>query len=188
MANEVTRRREDALHSALDRLDVPMIICDENQVLRPLNVRGTALFEAEHLTGDLLQARPSHPLSRLIDDIVGADESNDSVRRMVTFPSGKQYVVESSGRSRKGLQRWLVLVFQPFRAATVDAESALQRWPFTDREREVAARIVRGMSNQAIAAEMGVSPETIKTHVRSIFEKSATHSRNEFLAAVLRTR
>src|SRR5439155_24713174 len=85
-----------------DRLRMPIIICDECQILRPLNGRGTELFEAEKLTGDLLSARPSHPF-------------------------------------------------------------------------------VRGLSNVAIGRQIGISPETVKTHVRSIFAKSGTHSRAEFL-------
>lgn len=181
-------QREDALHSALDRLKVPIIICDEQQLLRPLNGRGTALFEAENLTGDLLTARPSHPLSRLIAEIHRANSADEGARRMITFPSGKRYIVESSGRSEKGLERWLVLLLQPLRAISVDEQTALTRWPLTQREREVAKLVVRGLSNQAIGREIGVSPETVKTHVRNIFEKSSTHSRAEFLAAVFRSR
>ena len=98
MSDQPAQRREQALHSALDRLRVAIIICDECQVLRPLNGRGTALFEAEKLTGDLLSARPSHPF-------------------------------------------------------------------------------VRGLSNVAIGRQIGISPETVKTHVRSIFAKSGTQSR-----------
>ena len=74
-----------------DRLRVPIIICDECQILRPLNGRGTALFEAEKLTGDLLSARPSHPLSRLIAEIHRARSGDEVSRRMITFPSGKRY-------------------------------------------------------------------------------------------------
>jgi len=182
-----TARREEALHSALDRLNVPIMICDEEQILQPLNGRATALFEAENLRGDLLTARPSHPLSRLIDEILRTD-AGEVRRRMVTFPSGKRYAVESSGRSRKGLQRWLVLLLEPLRESSLDEQSALERWPLTQRELDVAKRIVRGLTNEAIARDVGISPETVKTHVRSIFEKSGTHSRAEFLAAVLRTR
>ena len=123
-----TARREEALHSALDRLNVPIMICDEEQILQPLNGRATALFEAENLRGDLLTARPSHPLSRLIDEILRTD-AGEVRRRMVTFPSGKRYAVESSGRSRKGLQRWLVLLLEPLRESSLDEQSALERWP-----------------------------------------------------------
>jgi|SRR5581483_7541822 len=182
-----TARRDEALHSALDRLNVPLMICDEHQILQPLNGRAAALFESESLRGDLLSARPSHPLARLIDEIL-ATESGQVTRRMITFPSGKKYMVESSGRSQKGVQRWLILLLEPFRDASVDEQSALDRWPLTDRERDVARLVIRGLSNAAIAREIGISAETVKTHVRGIFAKSGTHSRTEFLAAVLQTR
>ena len=186
MANP-TGRREEALHSALDRLNMPMMICDESQILQPLNERATALFEAENLRGDLLSARPSHPLSRMIAEILQT-KSREVTRRLVTFPSGTKYTVEASGRSQKGPRRWLVLLLDPIREASLDEQSALERWPFTERENEVARLVVRGMTNEAIARDIGVSPETVKTHVRNIFEKSGTHSRTEFLAAVLRSK
>lgn len=186
MANP-TARREEALRSALDRLNVPMVICDESHILQPLNERATSLFEAENLRGDLLTARPSHPLSRLIAEVL-LTKSGEVTRRLVTFPSGKRYTVESSGRSQKGPKRWLVLLLEPVREASLDEQSALERWPLTEREREVAKLVVRGLSNDAIARDIGVSLETVKTHVHNIFEKSGTHSRAEFLAAVLRTK
>ena len=182
-----TTRREEALRSALDRLKVPMMICDESQVLQPLNGRATALFETENLRGDLIAARPSHPLSRLITEVLSTS-TGEVTRRLVTFPSGRRYTVEASGRSRKGLRRWLVLLLEPIREAALDEQSALERWPLTQRERDVAGRIVRGLSNDAIARDIGISPETVKTHVHNIFEKSGTHSRAEFLAAVLRSK
>jgi hypothetical protein len=110
MANP-TGRREEALRSALDRLNMPMMICDESRILQPLNERATVLFEAENL---------------------------------------QRYTVESSGRSQKGPKRWLVLLLDPVREASLDEQSAIE--------------------------------------VRNIFEKSGTHSRAEFLAAVLRTK
>ena len=111
-----------------------------------------------------------------------------SSRMLVTFPSGRRYAVESSGRSQKGVRRWLILVVEPVAELSVDERSALERFPLTEREFEVARLVVQGLSNEKIAHNMGISPETVKTHVRSIFEKSGTHSRTEFLAAVLRTK
>ena len=182
-----TTRREEALRSAIDRLKVPMILCDESQILQPLNVKATSLFEMENLRGDLVTARPSHPLSRLIAEVLSTT-SGEVTTRLVTFPSGRRYTIEASGRSRKGLRRWLVLLLDPVRESALDEQSALERWPLTQREREVAGLVVRGLSNEKIARNIGISPETVKTHVHNIFEKSGTHSRAEFLAAVLRTK
>jgi DNA-binding CsgD family transcriptional regulator len=182
-----TARRDDALRSAVNRLNVPIVVCDESQLLQPFNDLAIKMFEAENLRGDLLTTRPSHPLARFVTDILHSD-SGGVTRRLVTFPSGKRYTIESSGRSEKGPSRWLVILLEPVRSTSLDEQSALERWPLTEREREVAMRMVRGLSNDAIAREMGVSPETVKTHVRNIFEKSGTHSRAQFLAAVLRTK
>jgi hypothetical protein len=84
-------QRAERLRSALDRLGMPIIICEEDQRLQPLNTRGTALFETENLRGE-------HPLSRLIAEILQADVRK-AIRRRLTFPSGRQFIVESSGRS-----------------------------------------------------------------------------------------
>jgi DNA-binding NarL/FixJ family response regulator len=41
----------------------------------------------------------------------------------------------------------------------------------TDREREVLALIAEGRSNQAIGAQLYLSPKTVETHIRVIFRK-----------------
>ena len=180
-------QRAERLRSALDRLGMPIIICEEDQRLQPLNTRGTALFETENLRGDLLSARPSHPLSRLIVEILQAD-ARQAIRRRLTFPSGRQFIVESSGRSEKGSERWLVLLLEPVGEVAIDEQAVLAQWPLTEREQDVAKLMLRGLSNESIAREIEISPDTVKTHVRSILEKSGTESRAKFLAAALRSR
>ncbi len=41
----------------------------------------------------------------------------------------------------------------------------------TDRERQVLALIAEGRSNQAIGEQLFVSPKTVETHIRQIFQK-----------------
>jgi DNA-binding NarL/FixJ family response regulator len=48
----------------------------------------------------------------------------------------------------------------------------------TDREREVASMVGRGLSNKAIAQELRISPATVKNHVHNILEKSNLPSRS----------
>jgi DNA-binding NarL/FixJ family response regulator len=48
----------------------------------------------------------------------------------------------------------------------------------TDREREVASMVGRGLSNKAIAQELCISPATVKNHVHNILEKSNLPSRS----------
>ena len=52
-----------------------------------------------------------------------------------------------------------------------------QRDDLTARERSIVEFIARGRSNKEIARELGVAPETIKTHLKRIFQKLSAESR-----------
>ena len=54
----------------------------------------------------------------------------------------------------------------------------------TLRERDILQRIVSGNSNKEIAAELGVSANTIAVHVKNIYRKINVHSRKEAVTAV----
>lgn len=41
----------------------------------------------------------------------------------------------------------------------------------TPREKEVAERAARGMANQSIADELGITERTVRAHISSVFEK-----------------
>lgn len=47
----------------------------------------------------------------------------------------------------------------------------------TEREKEIIALIVEGMSNKQIADRLNVATFTVKSHVHNILEKLALHSR-----------
>jgi DNA-binding CsgD family transcriptional regulator len=54
--------------------------------------------------------------------------------------------------------------------------------PLTSREREVAALLVRALSNRQIAARLVLSERTVESHVRSILAKTQCTRRTEFVA------
>jgi two-component system, NarL family, nitrate/nitrite response regulator NarL len=69
-----------------------------------------------------------------------------------------------------------------------DLVAALQRGPaggpvarptLTPREREIVKAVVDGASNREIAAQFGVSPQTVKNHLSVIFDKLGVSSRLE---------
>jgi LuxR family transcriptional regulator, maltose regulon positive regulatory protein len=59
--------------------------------------------------------------------------------------------------------------------------------PLTERERQVLAMLVVGATTKAVARELGLSPNTVKTHTRRLFEKLGVRSRTQ-AAAVARER
>ena len=52
----------------------------------------------------------------------------------------------------------------------------------TPREREVIDLISEGLSNKSIAARLGISVHTVKSHIRNIMEKLALHTRLQLAA------
>ncbi|MGH2617340.1 MAG: response regulator transcription factor, partial [Thermomicrobiales bacterium] len=54
------------------------------------------------------------------------------------------------------------------------------------REREVLALVADGRSNKAIAEALFVSPNTVKTHITSLFHKMQVHSRAQLAATAAR--
>jgi DNA-binding NarL/FixJ family response regulator len=52
----------------------------------------------------------------------------------------------------------------------------------THRQREIVRWAARGMSNKQIARQLGISPETVKTHLHHVFERHGVHGRMALLA------
>ena len=59
--------------------------------------------------------------------------------------------------------------------------------PLTVREREVAAAVARGLRNKQIAEELGISAETVKRHLASIYGKLALRGRLALAIHMLRS-
>jgi DNA-binding CsgD family transcriptional regulator len=58
-------------------------------------------------------------------------------------------------------------------------ERAQSSLGITEREREVLQLLADGRSNKEIAARLGLSPNTVKTHVARLFEKLRVARRTE---------
>jgi len=58
----------------------------------------------------------------------------------------------------------------------------------TVREQEVVRLVARGMSNKAIARQLGISPRTVEGHLNHVFQKLDTTSRTELVHYALASR
>lgn len=50
----------------------------------------------------------------------------------------------------------------------------------TEREKEIAIRVLQGKDNAAISQELFISKATLYTHLRNMYKKAGVHSRQEF--------
>ncbi len=63
-----------------------------------------------------------------------------------------------------------------------------KEYPLTLREREILASLVNGNSYKMIATELGISLETVKTHIKNVYDKLQVHSQTEAVSKALRDR
>lgn len=57
--------------------------------------------------------------------------------------------------------------------------------PLSDREIELLTELVKGSTNRQIAKALDISPNTVKSHLRNIYEKMGVSSRTEAVAVAL---
>jgi len=62
----------------------------------------------------------------------------------------------------------------------------LQRQALTNREREVLLLLVKGRSNKEIAAALGISDETAKSHLKTLFTKLGVRDRTDAAISAIR--
>lgn len=62
-------------------------------------------------------------------------------------------------------------------------QTAMRR--LSDREKQIAALVARGMKNKDIAAELKISENTVKRHLQSIFSKTGARDRLELAVLAL---
>lgn len=62
---------------------------------------------------------------------------------------------------------------------------AEKRWQLTRRQAEVLAKIVRGLTNETIAADLEVSARAIELHISALFVRAGVASRAALVSATL---
>ena len=108
---------------------------------------------------------------------------------------------EERERLRRAAQRCLDVVAEApsiaaARRLAIDADGYLVAAPdageiplveaLTPRETQILSLVADGLANKAIAARLGVSDETVKFHLTSIFGKLAASNRTDAVRIALR--
>ncbi len=91
-------------------------------------------------------------------------------------------IAAQSAASRQEVARDLL------KTALVDhqvAETNLARWEaLTARQQQVAALACLNFTNRQIAARLGISPQTVKAHMRNLLHRFDLHSKGELRQAL----
>jgi DNA-binding CsgD family transcriptional regulator len=110
-----------------------------------------------------------------------ATASHEVARTRVRTLSGRWLVLHAS--QLDGEEGRAALIIEPARAPEI-APLIAGAYGFTERERDVAQLVMRGLSTAEIANALHLSPYTVQDHLKAIFEKVGVRSRRELVAQV----
>ncbi len=65
---------------------------------------------------------------------------------------------------------------------------AIEKYDLTVREKQILNDLVKGLSYKMIAGSLNISFETVKSHIRNIYEKLHVHNQSEAVAKALKNR
>jgi DNA-binding NarL/FixJ family response regulator len=57
--------------------------------------------------------------------------------------------------------------------------NAAQAYALTEREKEILSNLAKGSSYKIISADLAISIDTVRTHIKHIYEKLQVHSQGE---------
>lgn len=110
----------------------------------------------------------------------GRDRGPASAR--LRAASGRWLAVHASClRGRDGQPGPTALTIEPAKSAQI-APIIVESYCLTVREQEITRAVSRGLSNPEIAAELFLSPHTVRDHLKAIFGKVGVGSRGELVA------
>jgi len=112
------------------------------------------------------------------------DVDPESLIRAIREVVQGRYVIEDQVFTQRELERWLEREME--KARHLYSEPGSPFHPLSDREMEVLACVVRGMSNKEIAISLGISHQTVKNHVTAILRKFGVEDRTQAVVYALK--
>jgi len=128
--------------------------------------------------GQLFEALKVQAAAYLSKEVTSA-ELIDIIRRVA---KGEHPINESVTNRPKVAEH----VLQQFRELSAQREAEAFISPLTPRETEILQYIAQGFLNKQIAAELGISEQTIKNHVTSILRKLNANARTEAVVVAIK--
>jgi DNA-binding CsgD family transcriptional regulator len=131
------------------------------------------------------------PLFRVICNQVGelldAEVHRQSVTDRLRISNGAEVTTEfvTLETGAEGLGRVVLAVVREVAGPPdhlVDRYAA--RYRLSPREREILRLLVRGYDTAGLAMHLGISPHTVRDHLKNVFRKTSNRSRSELIGAL----
>jgi DNA-binding CsgD family transcriptional regulator len=97
--------------------------------------------------------------------------------------SGRWVVLHASRLRAAGTEGQIAVIFEEARPSEI-APLIVEAYGLTKREGEITRLVVRGLSTAEVSRELHITPNTVRDHFKSIFDKVGVRSRRELVGQV----
>jgi DNA-binding CsgD family transcriptional regulator len=185
----------DLLSRALEKTSSSVLLFDERGGILFANPSADKLLSQQ--TEDELHGsydnRPRQPLFTLLSSLVERSASRDGAAPIwsgtIELDGGRMMACEVTAVPAPNLDGpdAVLVTLQP-----TDPETDTRIQVFSSshglspREQDVLQLLSRGLTTAAMAEELGISPHTIRDHLKHLYRKTGTKGRNELLGLISR--
>jgi DNA-binding NarL/FixJ family response regulator len=156
-----------------------MLVVDRDNEVADLTIEAGRLLDELRTVGV-----DEHGLPAIVRNVVTRARASRSSSHIATRLHG------TSGTWRRvtaipmeGERGSVAVMIEPARAADL-TPILLEAYGLTEREIEIVVHLARGLATKEIASELGISPHTVRDHVKAIFAKTGFSTRGELVARV----
>ncbi len=112
------------------------------------------------------------------------DVQPDDLTKIIFHVLDGKYVMGQQVMTKLEFEIWLARQLDSVRRSYSEPGSPFH--PLSDREMEVLELVVEGKSNKEIAAQLGISHQTVKNHITSILRKFGVEDRTQAVVYALK--
>jgi ATP/maltotriose-dependent transcriptional regulator MalT len=106
----------------------------------------------------------------------------DAGRPLLMLLERLYYALPTNDPRLSDLRPYIATLLRSTLQSSTEGASSISYRALSRRETGILQLIAHGMSNKRIAQSLGITPETVKSHAKSIFVKLATHTRAQAVA------
>ena len=171
------------VEQALENIAVPSYVLDKTGVVRWINPAAEKLVgdvRGRHFTSVVAPEDSRRARELFTQKVLGTSPATEATGHLVST-AGRRVAVEISAVPLRDGQR-VVGVFGLIEGGPGDTTSTPPPH-LTPRQVEVLRLLEQGRSTKQIAAELHLSTETVRNHIRRLFRALGVHTRLEAVAA-----
>jgi DNA-binding CsgD family transcriptional regulator len=183
---------KEALWAFIDKAPVALLAADNERRILRVNARWVNLTGYEHETAtrmridDLLAPESRPGIEMRWSDLLGTGLA--TARVVVMRPDHVRLAVRYGGFANvlAGVHVAALLAEPGQDGRAIRPARARRAGQLTRREQESLRLVAMGMTTTAAADRLGISPETVRTHVRNAMNKLGARTRAQAIAVAMR--